>query len=109
MVRKLELRYEVSERRALRALGYSRSTHRYRSVKDDRAELRIRLRDLAASRPRYGYRRLWILLCREGFVVNHKLIYRLYIEEGLGIRRKIPRRRSELPDPESSSGSPANQ
>jgi putative transposase len=92
-VRKLQVGYDVSERRALRALGFPRGTHRYRSVLDDRAALRIRLRDLAASRPRFGYRRLWILLHREGYRVNHKLVYRLYVEEGLGIRRKIPKRR----------------
>lgn len=50
----------------------------------------MRLRELASSRPRYGYRRLWILLVREGFQVGHKLVYRLYKEEGLQIR---PRRR----------------
>ena len=62
------------------------------SVRDDRAELRIRLRDLAASRVRYGYRRLHILLKREGWKINHKLVYRLYLEEGLQMRIKTPRR-----------------
>lgn len=73
-------------------LKFSRSTHRYRSVRDKRTELRIRLRDLAANRVHYGYRRLHILLQREGWKVNHKLIYRLYVEEGLQMRRKRPRR-----------------
>jgi putative transposase len=54
--------------------------------------LRIRLRDLAAVRVRYGYRRLHTLLQREGYQVNHKLIYRLYCEEGLTMRSKKPRR-----------------
>ena len=84
--------YEVSERRACRTLGFSRASHRYQSVRQDRAELRIRLRDLAAVRVRYGYRRLHVLLRREGYVVNHKLVYRLYCEEGLTIRSKRPRR-----------------
>jgi putative transposase len=52
----------------------------------------VRIRDLAASRPHYGYRRLHVLLKREGYEVNHKLVYRLYVEEGLGLRRKRPRR-----------------
>ncbi len=73
-------------------LKFSRSTHRYQSVRDKRTELRIRLRDLAANRVHYGYRRLHILLQREGWKVNHKLIYRLYVEEGLQMRRKRPRR-----------------
>jgi putative transposase len=85
--------YAVSQRRACRVLQMYRSVVRYRSIADPRAEMRIRLRDLAASRPRYGFRRLHILLRREGWCVNHKLVYRLYCEEGLGIRRKTPRRR----------------
>jgi putative transposase len=55
--------------------------------------LRIRLKDLAAVRVRYGYRRLHILLRREGWAVNHKRVYRLYNEEGLSIRAKLPRRK----------------
>ena len=50
------------------------------------------MRDLAASRVRYGYRRLHILLQREGWKVNHKLVYRLHLEEGLQVRTKTPRR-----------------
>lgn len=93
MVKQLEARYAVSERRACQTLGVPRSSHRYCSVRDERAELRIRLRDLAASRVRYGYRRLHILLQREGWQVNHKLIYRLYVEERLQMRTKTPKRR----------------
>ena len=92
VVKKLEASYGVSERRACRAMAFPRATHRYQSVRDDRAELRIRLRDLAASRVRYGYQRLHVLLRREGWEVNHKLVYRLYCEEGLQMRTKTPRR-----------------
>jgi putative transposase len=60
-------------------------------VEDPR--LRERLRELAATRRRFGYRRLKILLKREGFAVNHKRVYRLYVEEKLGLRRKRGRRR----------------
>lgn len=51
------------------------------------------LRELAACRVGYGYRRLHILLGREGWVVNHKRLYRLYRQEGLGMRKRVPRRR----------------
>jgi putative transposase len=61
-----KLKQLVAERRACRVLGFSRTTYRYRSRRDPRAELRIRLRDLAASRVHYGYPRLWVLLRREG-------------------------------------------
>lgn len=89
----LRVGYEVSERRACEALGFPRSTQRYESTADRRDELRIRLRDLARARPNWGYRRLGLLLRREGWEVNHKLVYRLYREEGLGLRRHKPRRR----------------
>ena len=59
--------YQVSERRACGVLDFSRSTHRYLSVADAHEELRIRLRDLAATRPNWGYRRLGLLLQREGW------------------------------------------
>ena len=72
--------------------GFARSSHCYRSVVDEQVALRIRLKELAAARVRYGYRRLHVLLRREGFRVNHKRVYRLYVEEGLSIRTKRPRR-----------------
>jgi putative transposase len=89
----LQTGYGVSERRACQVLISSRSTQRYRSVADRHEALRLRLRDLAASRPNWGYRRLMLLLQREGWPANHKLVYRLYKEEALGLRRKLPRRR----------------
>ena len=61
-------------------------------MRDDRTELRIRLRDLATSRVHYGYPRLYTLLRRESWQVNRKLVYRIYKEEGLQMRRKRPRR-----------------
>ena len=88
--------YRVAERRACRVLGFPRASHRYRSVRDPRAELRVRLRDLASSRVHYGYLRLHVLLRREGWIVNKKLVYRLYCEEGPGIRRRRPRRRKSV-------------
>ena len=89
----MQVGYEVSQRRACRVLCQGRSSQRYCTVADRRNELRIRLRDMAAARPNWGYRRLYALLRREGWQVNHKLVYRLYREEGLGLRRRRPRRR----------------
>jgi len=63
-----------------------RMTLRYLHHRDPQKALRVRLRELAGSRVRYGYRRLTVLLKREGWPVNAKRIYRLYIEEGLIVR-----------------------
>ena len=67
-------------------------TIRYRSVRPDQAPLRQRIRDLSRTRVRYGYFRIYILLRREGWLVNHKRVYRLYREDGLSLRLKRPRR-----------------
>ena len=85
--------YGSSERRALRVMNWPRSIHRQRSVADPQIALRLRLRELAQVRIAYGYRRLHVLLRREGWPVNHKRVYRLYRAEGLVMRRKLPRRR----------------
>jgi putative transposase len=85
--------FQVSERRACRVIPVHRSTSRYRSVAQDQTALRMRLRDLAAVRVRYGYRRLHILLQREGWQVNHKRVYRLYRLEGLSLRLKHRKKR----------------
>ena len=72
-------------------MGLHLSTNRYRSRKDEQELLRKRLRELAEVRPRWGYRRLHILLVREGWKVNHKRVHRLCAEEGLQVpvkRRK---------------------
>jgi putative transposase len=70
----------------------NRSSVRYRSQRDPQEALRRRLRELAASRVRYGYRRLAVLLQREGWPINAKRIYRLYCEEGLSVRSQ-PRKK----------------
>ena len=93
VVAHLEAAYRVSERCACRATGFPRSSQRYRSRAAPQGELRLRLKELAAARVRYGYRRLHVLLRREGWSVNAKRIYRLYKEEGLVIRVKTPRRK----------------
>jgi putative transposase len=89
--------FQVSERRACQVGGVARSSYRYRSQAKDQELLRQRLRELAAVRVRYGYRRLHVLLQREGWHVNHKRIYRLSCEEGLSIRIKHRKKRVSLP------------
>lgn len=90
----LRIAYEVSERRACSALGADRSAIRYRSRRPDDALVRARLRELAAIRRRFGYRRLHVLLRREGIVMNHKKLRRLYREERLQVRRRGSRKRA---------------
>jgi putative transposase len=97
VVRYFRVGYQVSERRACRLAGVARSSYRYRSHAADHTALRLRLRDLAATRVRYGYRRLHVLLRREGWRVNHKRVYRLYREEGLGIRVKRRKKLASVP------------
>jgi putative transposase len=72
---------------------FPRSTCRYIPTKRDDTLLLIRIRDIAMARVRYGYWRIYTLLRREGFLVNHKKVYRLYCEAGLNLRRKRPHRR----------------
>lgn len=88
--------YQISERRACRALPASRSSMRYQSRKPSREPLRRRLRELAAVRLSWGYRRLHILLRREGWRINRKLTYRLYTEEGLTLKAVRPKRRKSV-------------
>jgi putative transposase len=85
--------FRVPVRRACRATGVARSLITYRSCKAPQMALRARLKELAAVRVSYGYKRLHTLLRREGWRVNHKRIYRLYGEEALELRRRRPRRR----------------
>ena len=89
----VEVQYQMSERHACRLMGLGRSTHRYGARKAERdSELRTRLKELAARRMRFGYRRLTAMLLREGMPANHKRVYRLYREEGLAMRIRQRRR-----------------
>jgi putative transposase len=84
----------LSERRVCRLVWLDRSTLRYRKRDAGDERLRERLRDLAGERRRFGYRRLGILLAREGLSVNHKKLYHIYREEGLALRRRRGRKRA---------------
>ena len=85
---------EMSERRACTIVAADRTMIRYRSRRPPEAELRARLRTLANQRRRFGYRRLFILLRREGEPSGINRIYRLYREEGLTVRKRRARRRA---------------
>lgn len=93
----------LSVRRSCQLVGMERKTFRYRSRRPRREDLRVRLRVLAEERVRWGYRRLHVLLRREGIQANHKAVYRLYREEGLAVRRRkrkrvsVPRRPMVVP------------
>ncbi len=91
-VRYLAGRYSVSERRGCEVTGMPRSTYQYKSVRPSQEALRQRIRDLALSRIRYGYKRIHVLLRRLGIHVNKKRVYRLYCEEGLQLGARRPRR-----------------
>lgn len=84
----------LSERRACRIAGADRKMVRYRSRRPDDTALRGRLRDLANERRRFGYRRLFVLLRREGEPSGINRIYRLYREEGLSVRKRRARRKA---------------
>lgn len=84
----------MSQVRACRLVGLNRSSMNYRPRRPDDWLLRQRLRELAAERRRFGYRRLGWLLEREGQVMNHKKLYRIYREERLMVRRRRGRKRA---------------
>ena len=93
-VSKVMERHGLSQRHACELVGLDRSTLRYRCRRQDDSALRQRLRELAAERRRFGYRRLGWMLAREGHAMNHKKLYRLYREERLMVRRRRGRKRA---------------
>ena len=84
----------LSERRACQIISADRKMIRYRSSRPPEVELRTRLRELANERRRFGYRRLFVLLKRDGEPSGVNRIYRLYREEGLSVRKRKARRRA---------------
>ena len=96
--------------RACGLVGISRSLYGYRSRRSDNGKLRERIGELAGEKRRYGYRRIHVLLRREGWPVNRKRTYRLYREAGLAVRRRKRKRiglfeRKPLPKPTSGQSS----
>jgi putative transposase len=94
-VRFLQERFGVSQRRACRVLGQHRSAQRQppKKAKEGEARLVVRMLELVRQHPRYGYRRIWALLRREGWRVNRKRVYRLWRQQGLKVPRKQRRKR----------------
>ena len=90
----LQARLGLSERRACKIVGADRKMIRYRSCRPADTELRGKLRDLANERRRFGYRRLFVLLRRDGEPSGINRIYRLYREEGLMVRKRRARRKA---------------
>lgn len=86
--------HEVSQRRACSVLGVDRSSVRYRSVRPDDADLRKAMKAVAAERRRFGYRRVHVMLERQGWQVNQKKLRRLYREERLQVRKRGGRKRA---------------
>jgi len=86
--------HEMSERRACRVIGIDRTSVRYQATRADDGDLRERIKTLASERRRFGYRRLHILLRREGHAVNRKRVQRIYREERLTVRRRGGRKRA---------------
>jgi len=92
VVEHLRTDWNLSQRRSCRLAVAGRSACRYRRTRSEPAGLRDRLRELAGQRPRFGYRRLHVLLLREGWRINHKRILRIYREEQLAVRRRARKR-----------------
>ena len=82
----MRVEFSASERRVCGLMGVQRTSFRYRSCRDD-SDLRERLLELAREKPRYGYRRLHVLLRRDAIAVNHKKVQRVYRELGLTVKR----------------------
>jgi putative transposase len=90
----LQRRFRVSERRACRVLGQPRSTQRLRPrARPGEARLLARILALVRRHPRFGYRRIWALLRREGWRVNRKRVYRLWRRQGLKIPKRLRKKR----------------
>jgi len=83
----------VSIRRACRVLLVDTSSYHYKSRRCGQADLELRIKDICQTRVRYGYRRVHVLLRREGWMLNHKRTRRIYRKLGLQLRNKTPKRR----------------
>jgi putative transposase len=89
----MRVEWSISIRRACAAIRFDPKTYRYKSRRPGQAALEQRIREICQTRVRFGYRRVHVLLRREGWAVNAKRIYRLYREMGMQLRNKTPKRR----------------
>ena len=92
LVPELMLRFGCSQRNALRIVGMSCSTYQYKSKRRDETALKLRIKEITDTRVHFGYRRVHVMLRREGHLDNVKRVYRIYRQEGLSLRLKRPKR-----------------
>ncbi len=85
--------WDVSIRRACQVLRFDTSSYHYKSRRPEQAALEQRIREICQTRVRYGYRRVHVMLRREGWMINQKKTRRIYNEMGLQLRKKTPKRR----------------
>lgn len=93
----LEIGYDLSCRRACRLIELQPSSFYYEAKPTKDETLRLRIKELAAQRVRFGYRRIHMLLLREGWKVNHKKVHRIYLEENLTVRTKKRKKLANRP------------
>lgn len=86
-------RYRISTRRACELARFSRGAWYRVSTAKDQTALRCRIKEIAAARPRFGYKRIHVMLRREGWQINHKRVHRLYRQDGLQLRMRMRRRK----------------
>ena len=109
-MRYLQERFQASERKSCTVLRINRGWHRRQPTRDEQAFLRMRIRETASVRKRYGYRRIHVLLLREGWKINHKRVYRLYRQEGLNLRKPSSRKKISVSRaPEKGLASAVNE
>jgi putative transposase len=96
LVDKVRSDWKVSIRRACSTLRIDRALYVYKSKRGDQAALKSRIKDICETRVRYGYRRVHVLLQRDGWAINVKRVYRLYRELSLQLRNKTPKRRVKV-------------
>lgn len=85
--------WKVSQRRACRVLQLDPTTFHYKSRRPAQAPLEAKIKEICQTRIRYGYRRVHVLLRRDGWMINQKKTRRIYRELGLQMRTKTPKRR----------------
>lgn len=104
MVDNIRMEYNISINRCCSVIMLSKSVFYYKHKGRNDEFLRMRIKEIAATRVRYGFWRIYILLRREGFMDNHKRVYRVYCEEGLNLRSKRPRRNRSAANRQPNDG-----